>query len=107
MAAKSVSVASRGSCRLPAHCAPTRGLSAHDQPLPGKLGDVRDLPQILLVELGRLEHTGSGEFLDRGGFQRGDPTPSASASSSMFALVTIPRSATTTIRESPNRSLTS
>jgi hypothetical protein len=30
-------------------------------------------PQILLVEQGRLEHTGSGEFLDHGGFQRGDP----------------------------------
>ena len=31
-------------------------------------------------------------------------TPSVSESSSMFALVTIPRSATTTIRDSPNRS---
>jgi hypothetical protein len=40
---------------------------------PRELLDVGDLSEVLLVEQRRLEHAGSGEFLDRRGFQRGDP----------------------------------
>ena len=48
-------------------------VAAHDQPFPGKLAGVGDLAEVLLVKQGRLEHAGSGEFLDRRRFQRGDP----------------------------------
>ena len=48
-------------------------VAAHDQPLPGELARVGDLAEVLLVKQRRLEHAGSGEFLDRRGFQRGDP----------------------------------
>ena len=48
-------------------------VAAHDQPLAGELLDVGDLPGVLLIEQRRLKDPGAGEFLDRRGFQRGDP----------------------------------
>jgi hypothetical protein len=50
-----------------------QGVAAHDQPLAGELGDVGDLPQVLLVKQRGLKDPRTGEFLDRRGFQRGDP----------------------------------
>ena len=78
-------------------------VAAHDQPLPRVvLGG--DLAEVGLIEQRQLQLALAGELLDLRRFERRDPADIRLASSSwMLALVTIPRSETTTTRESPNR----